>query len=205
MTLLARSCRFSIGVGSPSHGSWNLVEVAEPRRHRSQGVRQPRGIGHECPAARDHGARGSADPRSATRRRERQRAASHRARIRHRRVPLSLARSWQAVVDCPIIGVRPELIVDVRHDILDEVGGPMPRHGLQSFRATGCSSSPEVATTARSRSFWPSATSGSASPDSDGPPEQLATKGLGQGPGTAVGRGWALRRDRWSTSAPLES
>lgn len=39
-----------------------------------------------------------------------------------------------AAFDRHIIGIRPDLIVDVRHDILEKVDGPMLRHGLQELQ-----------------------------------------------------------------------
>jgi putative restriction endonuclease len=47
---------------------------------------------------------------------------------------LALCKLHHAAFDRHIIGVRPDLIVEVRHDILDEVDGPMLRHGLQELQ-----------------------------------------------------------------------
>jgi putative restriction endonuclease len=44
---------------------------------------------------------------------------------------LSLCRLHHAAFDSYIIGVSPDLIVEVRQDVLDESDGPMLRHGLQ--------------------------------------------------------------------------
>jgi putative restriction endonuclease len=46
---------------------------------------------------------------------------------------LSLCKIHHAAYDRNILGVRPDLVIDVRRDILDEVDGPMLRHGLQAM------------------------------------------------------------------------
>lgn len=46
---------------------------------------------------------------------------------------LSLCKIHHAAFDQDILGVRPDLIVEVRRDILDEIDGPMLRHGLQEM------------------------------------------------------------------------
>lgn len=46
---------------------------------------------------------------------------------------LSLCKIHHAAFDANILGVRPDLVVDVRHDILAEIDGPMLRHGLQEM------------------------------------------------------------------------
>lgn len=46
---------------------------------------------------------------------------------------LSLCKIHHAAYDGNILGVRPDLVVKVRHDILAEVDGPMLRHGLQEM------------------------------------------------------------------------
>ena len=38
-----------------------------------------------------------------------------------------------AAYDAHIIGIRPDRVVEVRTDILDEIDGPMLRHGLQEM------------------------------------------------------------------------
>jgi putative restriction endonuclease len=43
---------------------------------------------------------------------------------------LSLCEIHHAAYDQNILGVRPDLVVDVRRDILPEIDGPMLRHGL---------------------------------------------------------------------------
>ncbi len=46
---------------------------------------------------------------------------------------LALCKLHHAAFDAHILGVRPDLAVEVRRDILAEVDGPMLRHGLQGF------------------------------------------------------------------------
>jgi putative restriction endonuclease len=46
---------------------------------------------------------------------------------------LALCKIHHAAYDVHILGVRPDHVVEVREDILDEVDGPMLRHGLQEM------------------------------------------------------------------------
>jgi len=46
---------------------------------------------------------------------------------------LALCKLHHAAFDRHILGVRPDLIIEVRRDILDEVDGPMLRYGLQGM------------------------------------------------------------------------
>ena len=46
---------------------------------------------------------------------------------------LALCKLHHAAFDHHIIGVRPDLVIEVRQDILAEVDGPMLRHGLQEL------------------------------------------------------------------------
>jgi putative restriction endonuclease len=46
---------------------------------------------------------------------------------------LALCKLHHAAFDCHIIGVRPDYVVEVRMDILNEIDGPMLKHGLQGF------------------------------------------------------------------------
>lgn len=46
---------------------------------------------------------------------------------------LSLCKIHHAAYDQYIVGVRPDLVVEVREDVLHEVDGPMLRHGLQAL------------------------------------------------------------------------
>jgi putative restriction endonuclease len=46
---------------------------------------------------------------------------------------LGLCKIHHGAYDRNIIGVRPDLVVEVRHDILKEIDGPMLRHGLQEM------------------------------------------------------------------------
>lgn len=49
---------------------------------------------------------------------------------------LSMCKIHHAAYDANIIGVRPDHIAEVRADILEEVDGPMLRHGLQELHGT---------------------------------------------------------------------
>lgn len=44
---------------------------------------------------------------------------------------LALCKIHHAAYDHDILGVRPDGVVQLRHDLLDEIDGPMLRHGLQ--------------------------------------------------------------------------
>lgn len=46
---------------------------------------------------------------------------------------LSMCKIHHAAYDADIVGVRPDYIAEVRSDILDEIDGPMLRHGLQEL------------------------------------------------------------------------
>jgi putative restriction endonuclease len=47
---------------------------------------------------------------------------------------LAICKLHHAAFDRHILGVRPDLMVEVRLDILREVDGPMLKHGLQGFQ-----------------------------------------------------------------------
>ncbi len=47
---------------------------------------------------------------------------------------LSLCTLHHAAFDRQVLGVRPDLVVEVRRDVLEEEDGPMLRHGLQGFQ-----------------------------------------------------------------------
>lgn len=47
---------------------------------------------------------------------------------------LSLCKLHHAAFDAHILGIRPDLRIDVRTDILNEIDGPMLLHGLQGFQ-----------------------------------------------------------------------
>jgi putative restriction endonuclease len=49
---------------------------------------------------------------------------------------LALCKIHHAAYDQNIVGVRPDLVVEVRRDVLDEIDGPMLRHGLQEMAGT---------------------------------------------------------------------
>lgn len=47
---------------------------------------------------------------------------------------LAMCKLHHAAFDRQIVGIRPDLIVEVREDVLEEVDGPMLRHGLQDLQ-----------------------------------------------------------------------
>jgi putative restriction endonuclease len=47
---------------------------------------------------------------------------------------LALCRLHHAAFDANIVGIRPDYIIEIRSDILEEIDGPMLRHGLQGFQ-----------------------------------------------------------------------
>jgi putative restriction endonuclease len=47
---------------------------------------------------------------------------------------MAMCKLHHAAFDRHIVGIRPDLVVEVRHDILEEVDGPMLRHGLQDLQ-----------------------------------------------------------------------
>lgn len=49
---------------------------------------------------------------------------------------LSLCKIHHAAFDHRVLGIRPDLVVEIRPDILEEVDGPMLRHGLQDLHGT---------------------------------------------------------------------
>jgi len=46
---------------------------------------------------------------------------------------LALCKIHHAAFDRHILGIRPDLVVEVRRDILEEIDGPMLRYGLQEM------------------------------------------------------------------------
>ena len=46
---------------------------------------------------------------------------------------LALYKIHHAAFDHQIIGLRPDYVLEVREDVLDEIDGPMLRHGLQEL------------------------------------------------------------------------
>jgi putative restriction endonuclease len=46
---------------------------------------------------------------------------------------LALCGLHHGAFDSHILGIRPDLVIDVRKDVLHEPDGPMLRHGLQGF------------------------------------------------------------------------
>jgi putative restriction endonuclease len=49
---------------------------------------------------------------------------------------LAMCKIHHAAYDANIIGIRPDLVVEVREDVLAEIDGPMLRHGLQEMHGT---------------------------------------------------------------------
>jgi putative restriction endonuclease len=46
---------------------------------------------------------------------------------------LSLCKLHHAAFDRNVVGVRPDLVIEIRNDVLAEIDGPMLRHGLQEL------------------------------------------------------------------------
>ncbi|MHB1527568.1 MAG: HNH endonuclease [Candidatus Dormibacteria bacterium] len=46
---------------------------------------------------------------------------------------LALCKLHHAAFDRNIVGIRPDSVLEIRHDVLDEIDGPMLRHGLQDL------------------------------------------------------------------------
>jgi putative restriction endonuclease len=46
---------------------------------------------------------------------------------------LALCRLHHSAFDAHILGIRPDLVIDIRKKVMDEADGPMLRHGLQGF------------------------------------------------------------------------
>lgn len=59
---------------------------------------------------------------------------------------LALCRLHHAAFDRNIMGVSPDLVVHIRHDILSEIDGPMLVHGLQGFHQAALSNIPRRTT-----------------------------------------------------------
>ncbi len=49
---------------------------------------------------------------------------------------VALCNLHHAAFDRYLIGIRPDCVVEVRRDVLDETDGPMLIHGLQGFHGT---------------------------------------------------------------------
>lgn len=49
---------------------------------------------------------------------------------------LALCRLHHGAFDAHILGIRPDLVIDIRKDVLAEPDGPMLRHGLQGFHGS---------------------------------------------------------------------
>lgn len=50
---------------------------------------------------------------------------------------LSLCALHHAAFDGNLLGVRPDLAIEIRLDVLEEEDGPMLQHGLQRFHGSG--------------------------------------------------------------------
>jgi putative restriction endonuclease len=46
---------------------------------------------------------------------------------------LALCKLHHAAFDRNIVGIRPDRVIEIRHDVLNEIDGPMLRHGLQDL------------------------------------------------------------------------
>lgn len=57
---------------------------------------------------------------------------------------LALCKIHHAAYDRHILGIRPDLIVEIHHRLLDEIDGPMLRHGLQHHHGRPLMSMPRV-------------------------------------------------------------
>ena len=62
---------------------------------------------------------------------------------------MAMCNLHHAAFDAGVMGIRPDLVIEVRKDVLEEKDGPMLEHGLQGFH--GLTAKPP-----RSRSLWPS-------------------------------------------------
>ena len=49
---------------------------------------------------------------------------------------LALCRLHHAAFDTNILGIRPDYVIEIRTDILEEIDGPMLQHGIQGFQNT---------------------------------------------------------------------
>ena len=48
---------------------------------------------------------------------------------------LALCKIHHAAYDRNILGIRPDYVIEIHHRLLDEIDGPMLRHGLQDHHA----------------------------------------------------------------------
>jgi len=49
---------------------------------------------------------------------------------------LALCKLHHAAFDRNIVGIRPDRVIEIRHDVLEEIDGPMLRHGLQDLHGS---------------------------------------------------------------------
>ena len=52
---------------------------------------------------------------------------------------IALCKIHHAAYDRHILGIRPDLVVELRADIRQEIDGPMLKYGLQEFHGAGLS------------------------------------------------------------------
>ncbi len=57
---------------------------------------------------------------------------------------LALCKIHHAAYDCHVLGIRPDLVVEIRADLLEEVDGPMLEHGLKGRHGQSLMALPAV-------------------------------------------------------------
>ena len=69
---------------------------------------------------------------------------------------MALCKIHHAAFDRRFLGIRPDYVVQIRHDLLDEVDGPMLRHGLQDLHGKPLMVVPRIRSNrpGRSRLEW---------------------------------------------------
>jgi putative restriction endonuclease len=66
---------------------------------------------------------------------------------------LALCKLHHAAFDANILGIRPDYTVDLRLDVLEEIDGPMLKHGLQGFQGQRLRVVPSAARLKPNREF----------------------------------------------------
>src|SRR5690606_28140445 len=108
---------------------------------------------------------------------------------------LALCKLHHAAFDRHILGVRPDLVIQIRRDILEEVDGPMLLHGLQHMHGSRLHVPRPAARGARGGR---SARRAGAAPRPPvrrrlvGGPAAAARRGAGPGAPLGAGAGWGL-------------
>jgi putative restriction endonuclease len=69
---------------------------------------------------------------------------SHEAGIASVRNGLALCKIHHAAYDSSVLGIRPDLVVEIRADLLDEIDGPMLEHGLKGRHGQRLMALPKV-------------------------------------------------------------